>query len=627
MDRPEDADRLPVRVQLLGPVRAFVLNEPIELRGARLMRLLAALALEVGRPVSVDFLVDAVWLRDPPMTARRQIQDLAARLRHSMAVEGWPAAITRTATGYRLMADVVSVDADEFEARAGRVRLPSPREGSGLVTTELRRALDLWHGDALADIDGSALDGSRLRLDESRLLAFERYAELQLSLGASREVLGELTSFVHAHPLRESLVRLHMECLYRAGRAPEAMDAYHQLRARLADEFGIGPTRAVEETYLTVLRDDDMSGPSLISPADETPAEITQLYEQIVSFCAAVIGEAPPSRVLAPDLLPPDPTHFVGRTDVLADLSASVLGGTPVVLSGIAGVGKTAAAIRWSRENAGRFPDGQLFVDLHGHSDREPVTIMKAIAQIMPALGVPPEDLPNDETAALALYRDKGAKRALLLVLDNAGSPDQVRPLLLTGPGKGIIITSRQRMTGLVASNGARTIALDPLTDADASTLLARLLPKRPAEPAAYAETARLCGHLPLALRVAAAHLCTDPGLTVDDLNRRLIDDRINALAIPNDPDTAIGLLLDRSLAAFDAADRRLLLDLAAGPSRDYTATTIKALYGDVVQSLSRIVEAHMLEVDSHGRYTFHDLVRQHLVSSDGLGQTELRDR
>ena len=347
-------------------------------------------------------------------------------------------------------------------------------------------------------------------------------------------------------------------------------------------------------------------------------------------FCTAAgpepapdtIGE--PARRPAPAQLPPDVTGFTGRADQLRELDMLLDRGdeqpTAVVITaiaGTAGVGKTALAVRWAHRARARFPDGQLYVNLRGYAPTPPLRPIEALAQFLHALGVGAEEVPADEAEAAAMYRTLLADKRLLVVLDNARHADQVRPLLPASPGCLVLVSSRDRLLGLVARDGARRLTLDVLSPAEARELLARILgPDRvAAEAAATAELARMCGLLPLALRIAAANLLDQPGRgTADYLVELTETSRLAGLAVDGDPEAAVRAAFDTSYAVLDPDDRRMFRLLGLVPCPEVTAPAAAALAAvplrRAAQLLDRLAGAHLLEPRATGRFGFHDLLR-----------------
>ncbi|GAB3878392.1 hypothetical protein GCM10029964_028980 [Kibdelosporangium lantanae] len=279
-------------------------------------------------------------------------------------------------------------------------------------------------------------------------------------------------------------------------------------------------------------------------------------------------------------------------------------------VAGIGGVGKTTLAVHWAHRIAARFPDGQLHVDLRGYSYAEPMTPTEALGRFIRALGV--EKAPVDVAEATALYRSLLAGKRVLVLLDNAMDVAQVRPLLPGGPGCLVVVTSRDRLDGLVAREGAHRLALDVLTPAESVALLTEVLgaDRVGGEPAA--ELALLCGHLPLALRIVAANLAADPSLSVADQVAALRGNRLEELTVVGDPESSVRAVFDLSYRRLSAADQRLFGLLGIAPGRDITAPAAAVLSGqselDTRRALGRLVAAHLVQ-RSGDRYSFHDLV------------------
>jgi tetratricopeptide (TPR) repeat protein len=306
-----------------------------------------------------------------------------------------------------------------------------------------------------------------------------------------------------------------------------------------------------------------------------------------------------------PAQLPAAVAGFTGRAAALAELDAlldAAAGGPATaiaVIGGSAGVGKTALAVRWAQQRRDRFPDGQLYVDLGGYAPGAvPMRPGQALARMLRALGVAPEQIPLDLAEAGALYRSLLADRRTLIVLDNASTPDQVRPLVPAGAGCLVLVTSRDRLTGLTARDGARPLTLGVLTPGEARAVLATLIDAErvAAEPEATAELARLCGHLPLALRIAAADLAGQPGRS---LARQVAElragDRLGMLQIDGDEQAAVRASFDLSYAALAPGTRRLFRLVGLAPGADFTTPAAAALSADEPRP---------------GRFAMHDLLR-----------------
>jgi len=334
-----------------------------------------------------------------------------------------------------------------------------------------------------------------------------------------------------------------------------------------------------------------------------------------------------------PRLLPPRVADFTGRhqqlTSILGLLDQDD-GPRPIVVSGSAGVGKTALAVHAAHTVAGRFTDGQLFVNLRGHDPAGPLEPAQALVALLYGLGVAPEEVPAEAEAAVGLYRSLLADRRVLVVLDNAHSADQVRPLLPASTGSRVLVTSRDRLTGLLARDGAHRMGLGVLDPDEAAELLARLLgPDRTqAEPEAAAELASACAFLPLALRVAAATLVDQPDRRIADYVGELrTGGRLVQLAIDGDPHSAIKAAFDLSYQRLASEARRLFRLLGLLPGRDVSAEAAAALAGcsprQARRLLSRLAAASLVEEQVPGRFCFHDLLCEYATERAHQAESE----
>lgn len=331
----------------------------------------------------------------------------------------------------------------------------------------------------------------------------------------------------------------------------------------------------------------------------------------------------------APRLLPRPPARFLGREDQLSALTAVLTdrttGESPLaVVAGPAGVGKTACAVQWAHLHAGAFPDGQLFADLRGFGEGDEAAPAEILRDFLLALGTPPERVPGSAQAASALFRSLVAERRMLVVLDNASSSAQVRPLLPGGPHCATVVTSRSRLDGLVATDWARPVGLQALGHEEGAALLGAMLgPERVAEdPAAARELVDLCDGLPLALRAAAAQLTARPRWRLARLAAALRDER-RRLALLSAEDTGIAAALRMSVARLSADDARLLSALATSADGHLNASLAAALAGydpeRTQDGLDRLAEMHLVDEEATDVYTISTLTQ--LFARDDRGE------
>ncbi|HEU4396504.1 MAG TPA: BTAD domain-containing putative transcriptional regulator, partial [Actinomycetota bacterium] len=439
-------------------------------------------------------------------------------------------------------------------------------------------------------------------LTEQRLAAYEQLAEAELAVGQHEPLVAQLRPLVAAHPLRERLVAPLMIALAACGQQAEALRVFAETRSRLVDELGVEPGPELAAAQQRVLR--QQVGPT--APAGATP-----------------VAPAPATR---PAQLPADIAVFTGRAAYLRQLDALVpdeRADAPVAvvisaIDGTAGIGKTALAVHWARRVADRFRDGQLYVNLRGFSPSgPPVTPAEALRGFFDGLDVPPQRIPEDLGARSALYRSLLEHKRMLILLDNARDAEQVRPLLPGSPGCLVVVTSRNRLTSLVAVEGAQPLTLDLLATEEARRLLGRRLgPARvAAEPAAVDEIIAACARLPLALAIVAAHAATQPRLPLAALAGQLrsAGSRLDPL-VGEDPVSDVRTVFSWSYGALDAAAARLFRLLGLHPGPDLAVGAAASLAGIPVSRAASLLavlgRAHLVTEHSPGRYTFHDLLR-----------------
>jgi DNA-binding SARP family transcriptional activator/tetratricopeptide (TPR) repeat protein len=593
--RTDPASVVPV-VRLLGPM-ALAGVDGRSVGPPRQRLVLAVLAADAGRPVPVDRLVDRVWGSDPPPQAHRTLHAYIARTRRILEQipvwEGGPVRVEWRDSAYLLDVDPTAVDLHRFRRLVMSAREPrcSPRRRAEL----LREATGLWRGAPLTGLGGAWAERSREAWGQERAAAVVAWAEAELDGGDPAAVLGPVTELAAEHPLFEPLAAAAVRILARVGRVPDAIRYFETVRTRLAEELGVDPGAELQRAHLVALR--------------------AQL-------------DLPPSTVgVVPAQLPSSPAVFTGRVRELACLDAllaSAVSGRSTnlaVLSGGAGVGKTALAVHWAHRVAAQFPDGQLFVDLRAFGpDRQVVSPAEAVRRFLDALGAPPERIPAEPDAQAAMYRSLMAGRRLLIVLDNARDPAQVRPLLPGTPGCLVLVTSRHQLTGLFASDGGRLIAVGLLPPDEAVGLLASRLgaERTDAQPRACREIVDRCGRLPLALAIVAARAATKPHLPLAAVVESLTDhvSRWESFANAADPPTDLWSAFSWSYRELTPPAARLFRLLGLHPGPDVSITAAASLAGesasDAARQLSVLVGVNLVAEPLPGRYQLHDLLREY---------------
>ncbi|HUR08843.1 MAG TPA: BTAD domain-containing putative transcriptional regulator [Nonomuraea sp.] len=587
---PGEEGRSPVRFRMLGPLRLESGPQPgpqqqsesgpgsrAQPGPAKHRAVLAALLVSAGRVVPIERLMAVVWDDRPPASAESVLRVYISALRK--LVDG----IRTVPGGYLIEVEPDEVDCHRFERLVGEARRAREAGRAEVAVEGFRAALALWRGDAMADIESAYLRRTRaVPLEELRLTALEERVELDLLLGRGGEVVGELRALVGAYPLREQAWARLLDALRQAGRRAEALAAYQEARRVLVDELGLEPGAELVEAHRRVL--------SSVEPRNTSA------------------GEWPQSEA------PPDISDFTGRVAVLDWIAAAVpeQGNAPVhlVVHGPPGCGKSAVAVRAATMI--ERPGGRLYASLR---DRQPGAVLE---DLLRSLGCPDGAVPAALAERVRLYRGMTAPRSLLVVLDDATDEAQVRPLLPTGQGSLTLVTSRSPLAGLEA---ARAYELGVFEPGEAVAMLAEVAGRErvDAEPEAAERIVRLCGGLPLALRIAGSRLARKPGWTLGHLAGRLGDER-RRLDELSAGDLAVRGSLALGYQGLADSERRLLRRLGALSAPDFASWALGA-------DLEPLAEAGLLQsrgLDEAGgeRYGWHDLTRlyaaERLAAEDG---------
>lgn len=592
-------------IRVLGQLAVHRAGEPVELGAEKQRRLLALLAIQPNRPVRREEIVDVLWGDDPPASCLGLVHTYAARLRKVLEpprVRQDPArVITTVEGGYLLSVDEEQLDLLRFEAavrRAERAEDPATAERHWLD------ALDAWHGPVLAGLAGFAHHPMCHALTARRAAAVLAYAEVAGTLGHHDEAVPHLRALIAAEPLHEIAHARLMLALAGSGRQAAALELFDDIRRRLSDELGIDPGTELRQAHERVLRPDTPD-------ARHRPAQ-----------------------------LPADVSGFIGRVPELAALDHLLPDeGTDVriaVVTGTAGVGKTAVAVHWAHRWRDRFPDGQLYLDLRGYGPERPVEPGDALSGFLRALGVAGAEIPAEEDQRAARFRTELDDRQVLLVLDNAGSVEQVRPLLPGAAGCAVLVTSRETLPALIARHGAHRVSLDLLTFEDSLDLLHTLLGGRVADERVAAEAlVEYCVRLPLALRLAAELALARPDVSLAELATELAAERgrLDLLGGGGDPRTAVRAVFSWSYRHLPLDAARMFRLCGLHPGRTLSVDAAAAL-ADVDLDVARrlldvLVRAHLTEELRPGRYQLHDLLRVYaaeLAGEDRAALTRLFD-
>ncbi|HEX4221558.1 MAG TPA: BTAD domain-containing putative transcriptional regulator [Pseudonocardiaceae bacterium] len=573
-----------VGFRLFGGVEADRGGLRVDIGHARQQCVLAVLLVEANNTVSVDELIDRVWAGEPPARAREGLQTYVARLRRALP----DVPITRNGASYLVTVEENAIDLHRFRALAAMAR---ETEDPALF----EQALALSDGELLTGLDVPWAHGLRAAVEKERAAIELDHIDVELAHGRHSEVLAMLAVRVEQRPLDERLAGQYLLALYRAGRQAEALNHYESVRGRLVEELGIDPGRDLRDVHQRILVGE--GGP-----------------EQ---------AESPVTNPV-PRQLPAAPRSFSGRSRDLGRLTtvmdrAAAPGGTVVIsaIGGTGGIGKTWLTLHWAHQHSHRFPDGQLFVNLRGFDPSgEPTSPQDAIRGFLDALSVEPSTIPVSFDAQTALYRSLVSGKRMLILLDNAADTGQVVPLLPGSPSCTVLVTSRDRMIGLVNTHGAQPLSLDTLPEAEARALLAnRLGPDRlDREPEAVDALIACCAGLPLALSIVAGRALEHPDFPLGELAAELQQATDRLAALDEDPVLSVRSVLSWSYAALTEEQATVfgLLGLAPGPDIGVTAVAnLAGLSTGLLRPILRALERISL-VQQHvpGRYRMHDLVR-----------------
>jgi DNA-binding SARP family transcriptional activator/tetratricopeptide (TPR) repeat protein len=591
---------------VLGPFEVRLGGERLDVGGPKQQSLLAALLLKAGQSVPVEELAEAIWGQYLPGYPRRAVQLYVTRLRGLLAGPTPDGVISTSATGYQLNIGRNQSDFGRFCRGLAQATRAADRGDLDGEAAALAAALGQWSGTPLAGVESELLQREVApRLAEQRLWTMERRFDVEMRRGRHAELVSELVEVSAQNPLRESLWAQLITAMHRSGRRADALHAYHTVRQHLADELGVDPGEKLQSLYLEILRGTPVQDPRV-------------------------------TRMPVPRQLPPDVAAFAGRADELLQLDELITTRPDgarraliCVITGTAGIGKTALVAHWARGVADRFPDGQLWVNLRGYHAGNAATPGQVLTRFLRALGVPDAEIPLDLDDQVGLYRSLMDGRRALIVLDNAHSPEQVRPLLPGAPGCLVLVTSRNMLSGLVAVEDAHPLTLDLLSESEARQLLIRRLGSQRVEAAPVDDIIDLCARLPLALAIVAARAVAHPEFGLDTLVSELCAARgsLDAFAdLGSGVDVRVVFSWSYRTLSREAARVFRLLGLHPGP--DIAIAAVAGLAELSVPQARRLMrelaDANLVTEHLPGRYALHDLLRAYAMEltrySDSAG-------
>ncbi|MFJ2264238.1 AfsR/SARP family transcriptional regulator [Streptomyces sp. NPDC087844] len=616
----------------LGPLELWHQGRQYALGSLKQRCVLGVLLYARGDPVSVDTLVERVWDDDElPAAPVEVLHTYLSRLRTRLhRAVGDDALVERAAPRrYRLrVGHEEDVDLVRLERLRAQARVAAEQGDTEYAVGLLHAAQALWRGEPFAEFTGAWAASARARLTEDHRRVREERIRLELRLGRHADLVGELHELVSLNPLAQQAVAALMLALYRSGRDGEALAQYRETRGRLGDELGIDPGADLRDLQQRILRQD----PALREPGPETGSfrTVRDASSRAVGAVGAAgaaeaageggtpgpTGGAARAGGLAGHVgssLPRDTRDFTGRRnelDILLSEPAPEENGTALpltVVHGMPGVGKSALIIHAAHRMRSRYPAGQFYVDLRGYSDQPPYEPADALAFLLHTVGVA-DPLPATLDERIARWREWTTHHRVLVVLDNARSAEQVRPLLPGAPECHAIVASRNRLAGL---DGATSLPLDVLSVSEASSLFARIAgAARVSDTSALRRVVELCGNHPLTVQLLASRFRHRDTWDLEYVADRLAHagDRLDEF------DERVAAALRLSYTDLDAPAQRLFRRLALHPGPDITLEAAIALSGDDPDVIRRAVEVlldrHLLDEPVRDRCRLHDLTR-----------------
>ncbi|MET9789286.1 BTAD domain-containing putative transcriptional regulator [Streptomyces canus] len=604
-----------LRIGVLGTLSIRHGDLSKDIRAPKLRRLLALLALRYPEPAGLEEITRTLWPKRPPRSYQNLIHTYVSQARMILLPPGSgstsaaASSLSRTPGGYVLSVDRDQVDLTCFQDLSSRARQAHSAGATAAAYELAARAYRCWRGPLLADEPLLSQHSAAIAAARQRLEILMLSADLAMELRQSAQVVLALRAAAEEEPLHEGLQARLMLALASCGEQSEALEVFAELTRRLDAELGIGPGEELRRAQLRVLQQ-ELPGPRPKQPTQ--PAGAGERAEPSARLTSVILSPMP-----RPSQMPAEPVDQVSRVAETRRLDQLLLpdgegaGQVPgVLVTGLPGVGKTALALRWAHRVRDRFPDGELYVDLHGYDTRRPLDPREALASFLRALDVPDSQIPDTLDEAANLYRTQLSGRRVLIVLDNAREEHQIRPLIPGAAGCAVLITSRSTLTGLVAREGMRRIGLDALDRTATYELLAKLLGRRrvDAEPLAAMALGRYCGGLPLAIRIVAARLADQPRLGIARYCAELQDTGLFPGGEGDDLFQSIQAAFEPSYTSLPEATRCFFRLLGAADERHitpYTAAELtKTTTREAMRMLRRLADASLLQEYAHGRFT-----------------------
>ncbi|MFF5084005.1 BTAD domain-containing putative transcriptional regulator [Actinoplanes sp. NPDC000266] len=583
----------PIRFTVLGPVRAFSGDRELNLGPRQQRQVLGLLLIRAGRDIPVHQFVEMLWGHAAPASAVNSLHRFIGALRRILEPD-LPARspgrwLLRRDAAYRLVAPQGAIDLMEFRRLADEAR---EAESMGFRDVAIARYAEALRQSSGRCADDGADDAHRysvfLAIDAEYATVARDAARAAVAFDRLGEILPAVRRAAEMNPLDESLQARLMLMLAADGRQADAFALFQSVRDALARELGVDPG-----------------------------AELRAAYDEVLQPRPRAAAESPARIRVSPAQLPRDLPLFTGRRADLERVSALHRAGErdgrmPIIaIDGMPGAGKSTFAVHWASEAASRFPDGQIYLDLRGEEPGD------ALTALLSTLGVPEAAMPTGLNAKAALYRSYLAGRRMLVLLDNAGSAEQARPLLPGAAGCLTVVTSRRRLTALAAAEGAHLVTLGLPDEAEARQLLTRRLAAALGDRGAASREAldaivEACGRLPGALTAVAAEAGGDLDGLAASLRREGGLDAFGGLRAA----------FAGSYEALAEPAARLFRLLAVHPGPDLTPPAAAALSGlperETAPLLARLTGEHLLTAVPPGRLTLHVLLKAYAKELSG---------
>jgi DNA-binding SARP family transcriptional activator len=578
-----------IEFKILGPPEILVAGEGGVAVSPQLWCVLVSLLLTPNVPLPTEVLIDHLWGETPPLKAGTTVKSYVWRIERALSrAAGDAVHVRRRAHGYALDVDVDAVDLHRFRSLKRQSDALAKSGESRHAVMLLRDAGALWCGSPLAGLQGDWIGRVRSSLEEELRSATTRRIELELGLGQHAEMLAELSDLAERYPLDEVLAGHRMVALYRSGRQADALGVYRDTRARLVAE-GVKPALSLDRLQQRILRQDPELAMASVHRSE--------------------------GRELQRNTLPPDIGDFVGRVEEMRLLQQKTEPETkPVlwVIQGMSGVGKTSLAVHAGHAMSEVYSDAQLYLPFRAHDQlRTALDPADALHDLLMMLGVPPKRIPDTLRARAELWHAELAARRALVIFDDVTGPDQVMSLLPETSDCLVIVTSRRQHPGW---SGWRSLTLRVLPEDDAVALFTQIAGSAAErEPDHLARVARLCGYLPLAIRLAASRLRSGSAASlpdlIDELDERNLRHRQSGEVI-NGVQAAFELSYRQLTPSAQRLFRYLGIGLCLDISRYSAAVLGRSTIAETEIALECLCGHHLLEQKPRGRYGFHDLIR-----------------